>query len=71
MTGEITLSGKILRVGGLKEKLTVALSNNIDTLYLPLDNKNDTIDFDGEYKDKLKIIFVDNYIDVFKKLFKK
>ncbi len=71
MTGEITLSGKILRVGGLKEKLTVALSNNIDTLYLPLDNKNDTIDFDGEYKDKLKIIFVDNYIDVFKSLFKK
>ena len=71
MTGEITLSGKILRVGGLKEKITVALSNNIDTLYLPLDNKNDTIDFDGEYKDKLKIIFVDNYLDVFKKLFKK
>ena len=71
MTGEITLSGKILRVGGLKEKITVALSNSIDTLYLPLDNKNDTIDFDGEYKDKLKIIFVDNYIDVFKSLFKK
>ena len=71
MTGEITLSGKILRVGGLKEKITVALSNNIDTLYLPLDNKNDTIDFDGEYKDKLKIIFVDNYIDIFKSLFKK
>ena len=71
MTGEITLSGKILRVGGLKEKLTVALSNNIDTLYLPYDNKNDTIDFDGEYKDKLKIIFVDNYIDIFRSLFKK
>ena len=71
MTGEITLSGKIIRVGGLKEKLTVALSNNIDTLYLPYDNKNDTIDFDGEYKDKLKIIFVDNYLDIFKSLFKK
>ena len=71
MTGEITLSGKILRVVGLKEKLTVALSNNIDTLYLPYDNKNDTIDFDGEYKDKLKIIFVDNYIDIFRSLFKK
>ncbi len=70
MTGEITLSGKILRVGGLKEKITVALSNNINTLYLPLDNKNDTLDFDGEYKDKLKIIFVDNYIDIFKSLFK-
>ena len=48
MTGEITLSGKIIRVGGLKEKITVALSNNIDTLYLPYDNKNDTLDFDGE-----------------------
>jgi len=71
MTGEITLSGKIIRVGGLKEKITVALSNNIDTLYLPYDNKNDTLDFDGEYKDKLKIIFVDNYLDIFKSLFKK
>ena len=70
MTGEITLSGKILRVGGLKEKITVALSNNIDTIYLPYDNKNDTLDFDGEYNDKLKIIFVDNYIDIFKSLFK-
>ena len=41
MTGEITLKGDILKVGGLKEKITAAKRNKITTIYIPEDNKND------------------------------
>ena len=71
MTGEISLSGKILKVGGLREKIILAMNSSIDTLYLPLENKNDVLEIDDIYKDKVKIIFVDNYIDIYNDLFKK
>lgn len=71
MSGEITLSGKVLKVGGLKEKLVVCLENDIDTLYLSNDNKIDINNLDDIYKDGIKIKFIDNYLDIFKDLFKK
>ena len=66
MTGEISLTGKILKVGGLKEKLIVAVSNNINKVFVPLVNK----DMKDIYEDKLEVIFVDNYLEIYDKLFK-
>ena len=71
MTGEITLRGKILQVGGIKEKLIAASVNGIKKVYLPLENKNDLDDVPNEVKEKLEIIFVTNYTDIYKDLFKK
>ena len=71
MTGEITLRGKILPIGGVKEKLIAASVNGIKKVFLPVDNKNDLDDVPQEVKEKLEIIFVNNYIEIYKELFKK
>ena len=70
MSGEISLSGKILRVGGLKEKIILALENKINKIYLPLSNKADIVEYENIYKDKIDIILVDNYLDIYNDLFK-
>ena len=71
MTGEISLSGKILKVGGLREKIILAMENGINTVYLPKDNENDILELKDIINDSLQIIFVDNYLDIYKDLFKK
>ena len=71
MTGEITLRGKILPVGGLKEKLIAASINNIKKVFIPEENKNDIDKVPKEVKEKLKIIYVKDYFDIYKELFKK
>lgn len=70
MTGEITLRGKILPVGGLKEKLIAATTNGIDTVYLPLESSKEFSILPNEVKDNLNIILVEDYEDVYKSLFK-
>ena len=70
MTGEITLRGKILPVGGLKEKLIAATTNGIDTVYLPLESSKEFSLFPSEVRDNLNIILVEDYEDVYKSLFK-
>ena len=70
MTGEITLRGKVLPVGGLKEKLIAASTNGIDTVYLPLEASKELADFPSEVKDRLNIIFASDYEDIYKSLFK-
>jgi ATP-dependent Lon protease len=71
MTGEISLSGKIFKVGGIREKLILAMNSGIDTIYFPLDNKDDVISLSDIYNDNLNIKFVDNYMDIYQDLFKK
>lgn len=71
MTGEISLTGKILRVGGLKEKLIAAIANNIKKVFIPLANREDVLELEEIYRDKIDIIFVDNYIEIYQDLFKK
>ena len=71
MSGEISLSGKILEVGGLKEKIILALKNNIDKIYFPLDNQNEVLEYENIYKNKIEIVFVDNYVEIYQDLFKK
>jgi len=55
MTGEITLSGKVLEIGGLKEKLLAALRGQIKTVLIPQANEKDLEDMPKEVLDSLEI----------------
>lgn len=68
MTGEITLRGSILPIGGLKEKSIGAYRNGITTIFIPKDNLRDLDEIPKEIKDKIKYIPVINYKDVYKKI---
>ncbi|MBD3257685.1 endopeptidase La, partial [candidate division GN15 bacterium] len=57
MTGEITLRGELLPIGGLKEKLLAAARGGVKTVILPAENKKDTVDIPPEIKKKLKFRF--------------
>ena len=65
MTGEITLRGNVLRIGGIKEKLLAAISSGMKTVILPKENKIDMMDISDDIKKKLKIIYVSNINEVF------
>lgn len=69
MTGEITLRGKILPIGGLKEKLIAASVNNINKVFIPVDNKIDLEQIPTEIKNKLEITLVRDYLDLYYYLF--
>ena len=60
MTGEITLRGRILSVGGVKEKLLAAHRENIHDILLPADNRKDMADLPSEVIKGLNITFVDD-----------
>lgn len=63
MTGEITLTGEVLAIGGLKEKTLAAYRAGIDTIIIPKNNKKDLINIPNSVKRKIKFIVADN-IDV-------
>ncbi len=69
MTGEVNLRGDILPIGGLKEKLIAASQNNINIVFIPKDNIKDLEDIDVELQEKIKIIPVSNYMEIYKKIF--
>lgn len=60
MSGEITLKGKVLPVGGIKEKLLAAHREGIKEAIIPLDNKPDLKDIPKKIKEEMTIHFVDN-----------
>ncbi|RXM57515.1 endopeptidase La [Clostridium tetani] len=63
MTGEITLTGEVLAIGGLKEKTLAAYRAGIDTVIIPKDNEKDLIKIPNSVKRKIKFIIADN-IDI-------
>lgn len=65
MTGEITLRGKVLAIGGLKEKSLAAFRAGFKRLLIPRENEKDLSDVPAEVKAKLDIILVDNIDKVF------
>ena len=66
MTGEITLRGRVLPIGGLKEKLLAAHRGNIRTVIIPKDNEKDLLDVPANVLKNLKIILVENVDEVLK-----
>jgi len=60
MTGEITLRGRVLPVGGLKEKILAAKRAGIETIIMPKRNQKDLVEVPDEVKKGVKFIFVDN-----------
>ena len=70
MTGEITLRGKVLPIGGLKEKLIAASINGIKKVFIPEENLSDLEEIPENVKQDLHIILVNNYLDIYKELFK-
>ncbi len=71
MTGEVTLQGRVLSVGGLKEKLLAAIQHDIKTVLLPHENYDDIQEMLKDTKlDDLKLVFVRNMDEVIKAAFK-
>lgn len=66
MTGEVTLRGRVLPIGGLKEKTMAALRSGIKTVIIPEDNEKDLNDIDPLVKSALKFITVSNVDAVLK-----
>ena len=66
MTGEITLRGKVLPVGGIKEKILAAKRAKINTIILPAENKKNVDEIDKTYLRGLSFFYVENIFDVVK-----
>ncbi len=64
MTGEITLRGRVLPIGGLKEKMLAALRSGITTVFIPKDNEKDLADIPDSVKKHIKVIPVAHVDDV-------
>lgn len=69
MTGEITLNGNILGIGGLREKSIAAYNSGIKKIFIPKENESDISEIPKEVLDSLEIIFVSNYSEIFNNLF--
>ncbi len=65
MTGELTIHGEVLPVGGISEKVTAAYENGIKTIIIPKKNEKDVENLSDEIKQEIKFIFVDHIEQVF------
>ena len=64
MTGEVTLRGRVLPIGGLKEKILAAKMAEVKTVLVPKDNEKDIEEISEEIKEGLEIIFVETMEEV-------
>jgi ATP-dependent Lon protease len=64
MSGEITLRGKVLPVGGIREKVLAAQSAGIKTVILPRRNERDLDDVPADVRQKLEFVFADEATEV-------
>ena len=69
MTGEITLRGKVLAIGGLREKLIAARERGLERVFIPRGNVRDLELVDSGVRKDLDIILVSDYLDIFEFLF--
>ncbi|MBX3595220.1 endopeptidase La [Sphingomonas sp.] len=66
MTGEVTLRGRVLPIGGLKEKLLAALRGGIETVLIPQENEKDLVEIPANIRESLKIVPVSHVDEVLK-----
>ncbi|AAT27754.1 endopeptidase La [[Mycoplasma] mobile] len=71
MTGEITLRGKVLPIGGLKEKSLAAHKLGIKTVFIPNENNRNLVEVADEVKESIEFISVSDYDEIFENLFGK
>jgi ATP-dependent Lon protease len=69
MTGEITLRGRVLGIGGLKEKVIGAHRAGIKTVFIPSENEKDLDEIPEEVKKDIRFISVDSYNEIYNSLF--
>jgi ATP-dependent Lon protease len=69
MTGELTLTGRVLPIGGLKEKTIAARRSGLRLLVFPEDNRKDFEDLPDYLKEGLEVHFVKTFEDVYKLVF--
>lgn len=68
MTGEITLTGRVLPIGGLKEKVIGAYRAMVTKIFIPRENEKDLKEITDDIKKKIEFILVDNYMDIYDNL---
>lgn len=66
MTGEITITGRVLPIGGLREKTMAAYIEGIETVIIPYDNKPDLKEVDPKVLEKIKFVYASSGVDVIK-----
>ena len=71
MTGEITLRGRVLAIGGLKEKIIGAHRAGIRKIFLPQENVKDLDEVPDDIKQDIDFTFISNYYEIYQKLFNK
>ena len=69
MTGEITLTGHVIAIGGLREKVTAASRNKIKKVFIPKENEKNLEEIPDNVKGKIKFILVKEYADIFREVF--
>ncbi|MDR0402166.1 MAG: endopeptidase La [Treponema sp.] len=70
MTGELTLTGRILPIGGLKEKVLAAIRNGMEKVLVPLENKEDWNELDKDIRSSIGAEFVENAQEAFRIIFR-
>ena len=71
MTGEMTLLGEVLPVGGIREKVMAAIREGIDILYISVYNKREIDELDDYLKNKIKFKIIKNYKEIYVDLFER
>ncbi|MBR4617699.1 MAG: endopeptidase La [Bacilli bacterium] len=69
MTGEITLRGKVLPIGGLREKVIGAKRAGVKKIFVPKKNETDIKELDNELKESLDFVFVDDYREIYRNIY--
>jgi ATP-dependent Lon protease len=69
MTGELTLTGRILPIGGLKEKILAAIRNGMEKVLIPAENQEDWNELDKDIRSSLEVHFIESAPDAFAILF--
>lgn len=67
MTGEISLRGRVLRVGGIKEKVMAAARSGVKQVILPKQNQNDWLEVPAEIRERMKVHFIDRLAEALPK----